>query len=140
MALFVTPADEAAAMDRILASDPRFTRDAYRLLFDGFTMARDTGTKDVPAPALLSGVIAAAVDQFGLCARVTVESMGLRTSADVAAAIENLASIRALTFSEDDTPERFAALIASRDLGPEIDATAARLFDVVPVRIVAGRR
>lgn len=136
----MTPAEESAAIARLVAADPRFREDAYLLILDGCDLVAESRRKNFPPDAALSAVISAAEDKWSLLARTVAASLGFRTTADVCSAIANLANASVLLWTDGETPESFAAALADRDFGAELDACSLALFDVAPPRIVAGAR
>lgn len=138
----MTADEESAAIARLVAADPRFREDAYRLLQDAMTLFRRNlpGERNASPDVALSAILATAVDQYGLLARTVVATFGLLDVADVAMMVHNACAIGIMVWGPAETAETFAAALSARDFGAELDACSLALFDVAPPRIVVGAR
>lgn len=97
----------AEALDSIVASDPRYQREAYIFLRDAldFTTkqqkkAKGTTVRHVSGPELLEGVRNYALREFGPMVLTVFESWGIRSTEDVGYMVFNL--IRAGIFGKTD--------------------------------------
>jgi uncharacterized repeat protein (TIGR04138 family) len=97
----------AEALDSIVASDPRYHRDAYIFLRDAldFTTkqqkkAKGTTVRHVSGPELLEGVRGYALKEFGPMVLTVFGSWGIRSTEDVGHMVFNL--IGAWIFGKTD--------------------------------------
>jgi uncharacterized repeat protein (TIGR04138 family) len=104
----------AEALDSILASDPRYQRDAYMFLRDAldFTTKQQKKIKGatvrhVAGPELLDGVRQYALREFGPMAMTVFESWGIRCCEDIGNMVFNLIGAGIFGKTEEDSIEDF---------------------------------
>src|SRR5438105_13437647 len=104
----------AEALDRIIAQDPRFDREAYVFLRDAldFTVKqlkknKEETTRHVTPPQLLDGVRQFALKEFGPMVPTVFDYWRLRSCADIGAIVFNLIRVGIFGKTETDSIEQF---------------------------------
>src|ERR1700746_2280544 len=104
----------AEALDSIVASDPRYQREAYIFLRDAldFTTkqqkkAKGTSVRHVSGPELLDGVRQYALKEFGPMVMTVFDSWGIRSCEDVGHMVFNLIGAGVFGKTEQDSIEDF---------------------------------
>ena|SRR2546422_1249357 len=104
----------AEALDSIVASDPRYTRDAYVFLRDAldFTTKQQKKIKGalirhVAGPELLEGVRHYALKEFGPMVITVFDSWGIHNCEDVGHMVFNLIGAGIFGKTEEDSIEDF---------------------------------
>jgi len=104
----------AEALDSIVASDPRYQREAYIFLRDAldFTTkqqkkAKGTTVRHVSGPELLTGVRDYALKEFGPMVMTVFENWGIRATKDVGHMVFNLINAGIFGKTDEDSIEDF---------------------------------
>jgi uncharacterized repeat protein (TIGR04138 family) len=104
----------AEALDSIVASDPRYTRDAYVFLRDAldFTTKQQKKIKGatvrhVAGPELLDGVRQYALQEFGPMVMTVFSSWGIHCCEDIGHMVFNLIEAGIFGKTEEDSLEDF---------------------------------
>ena len=104
----------AEALDSIVASDPRYERDAYVFVRDAldFTTkqqkkAKGTSIRHVSGPELLEGVRQYALKEFGPMVMTVFDNWGIHSCEDVGNTVFNLISAGIFGKTEEDAIEDF---------------------------------
>jgi uncharacterized repeat protein (TIGR04138 family) len=104
----------AEALDSIVASDPRYTRDAYVFLRDAldFTTKQQKKIKGatvrhVAGPELLDGVRQYALQEFGPMVMTVFSSWGIHRCEDIGHMVFNLIEAGIFGKTEEDSLEDF---------------------------------
>jgi uncharacterized repeat protein (TIGR04138 family) len=104
----------AEALDSIVASDPRYQRDAYVFLRDAldFTTKQQKKVKGVTVrhvtgPELLDGVRRYALKEFGPMVMTVFENWGVRSCEDIGNIVFNLIGAGVFGKTEEDSIEHF---------------------------------
>ena len=104
----------AEALDSIVASDPRYTRDAYVFLRDAldFTTKQQKKIKGamvrhVAGPELLEGVRQYALQEFGPMVMTVFSSWGIHCCEDIGHMVFNLIEAGIFGKTEEDSLEDF---------------------------------
>src|SRR4051794_6348620 len=104
----------AEALDSIIATDPRFSRDAYVFLRDAldFTTKQQKKVKGatvrhVAGPELLDGVRQYALKEFGPLVLTVFDNWGIHTTEDVGNMVFNLIGAGIFGKTEEDAIEDF---------------------------------
>ena len=104
----------AEALDSIVASDPRYTRDAYVFLRDApdFTTKQQkkikgTAVRHVAGPELLEGVRQYALKEFGPMVITVFSYWGIRCCEDIGHMVFNLIGAGIFGKTEEDSLEDF---------------------------------
>jgi uncharacterized repeat protein (TIGR04138 family) len=104
----------AEALDSIVASDPRYQRDAYIFLRDAldFTTKRQKKIKGatvrhVTGPELLEGVRQYALKEFGPMVMTVFDNWGVHSCEDIGNMVFNLISAGIFGKTEEDSIEDF---------------------------------
>jgi len=112
----------AEALDSIVASDPRYQRDAYVFLRDSldFTTkqqkkAKGTTVRHVSGPELLEGVKQYALKEFGPMVVTVFDSWGIRSCEDIGHMVFNLISAGIFGKTDQDSIEDFKAVYDFQD-------------------------
>ena len=107
----------AEALDSIVASDPRYQREAYIFLRDAldFTTkqqkkAKGTTVRHVSGPELLEGVRQYALKEFGPMVVTVFETWGIRSCEDVGHMVFNLIGAGIFGKTDEDSIEDFKAV------------------------------
>jgi uncharacterized repeat protein (TIGR04138 family) len=102
------------ALERVLAKDTRYTRDAYIFLRDAldFTLKKRRKSQreeatDVPADELLDGFRLYTLKECGPMSSLVLESWGVRSSEDIGNMVFNLVDTGVFSKTDLDTPEMF---------------------------------
>jgi uncharacterized repeat protein (TIGR04138 family) len=104
-------------LDRILASDPRYRREAYLFTQRALQYYRDQhGDEDRESPhisggELLVGVRQLAILEFGPMARLVLASWGVRRGEDVGEIVYNLIGTGLMSKTAEDSKEDFAGIM-----------------------------
>jgi uncharacterized repeat protein (TIGR04138 family) len=112
--LFMQKIGFAEALDSIVASDPRYQRDAYVFLRDSldFTTKQQKKVKGatvrhVTGPELLGGVRQYALKEFGPLVMTVFDNWGIRSCEDIGNMVFNLISAGIFGKTEEDSIEDF---------------------------------
>ena len=104
----------AEALDSIVASDPRYQRDAYAFLRDAldFTTKKQKKVKGVSVrhvtgPELLDGVRQYALKEFGPLVMTVFDNWGIHSCEDVGNMVFNLIGAGVFGKTEEDSIEDF---------------------------------
>jgi uncharacterized repeat protein (TIGR04138 family) len=104
----------AEALDSIVASDPRYQRDAYVFLRDAldFTTKQQKKIKGVPVrhvsgPELLEGVRQYALKEFGPMVMTVFDSWGIHSCQDIGHMVFNLIGAGVFGKTDEDSIEDF---------------------------------
>src|SRR5213596_4211425 len=104
----------AEALDSIVASDPRYQREAYVFLRDSldFTTkqqkkAKGATVRHVSGPELLEGVRRYALKEFGPMVVTVFDNWGIRSCEDIGNIVFNLIGAGVFGKTEDDSIEHF---------------------------------
>ena len=112
--LFMQKIGFAEALDSIVASDPRYQREAYVFLRDAldFTTKQQKKVKGatvrhVTGPELLGGVRQYALKEFGPLVMTVFDSWGIHSSEDIGNMVFNLIGAGIFGKTEEDSIEDF---------------------------------
>jgi uncharacterized repeat protein (TIGR04138 family) len=112
----------AEALDSIVASDPRYQREAYVFLRDSldFTTkqqkkAKGTTVRHVSGPELLEGVRQYALKEFGPLVVTVFDNWGIRSCEDIGHMVFNLIGAGIFGKTEEDSIEDFKAVYDFND-------------------------
>lgn len=112
--LFMQKIGFSEALDSIVASDPRYQRDAYVFLRDAldFTTKQQKKVKGatirhVTGPELLGGVRQYALKEFGPLVMTVFDNWGIRSCEDVGNMVFNLIGAGIFGKTEEDSIEDF---------------------------------
>ena len=112
----------AEALDSIVASDPRYQREAYIFLRDAldFTTkqqkkAKGTTVRHVSGPELLEGVRQYALKEFGPMVVTVFDNWGIRSCEDIGHMVFNLISAGIFGKTDQDSIEDFKAVYDFQD-------------------------
>src|SRR3954452_25049180 len=104
----------AEALDSIVASDPRYQREAYVFLRDSldFTTkqqknAKGTTVRHVSGPELLDGVRQYALREFGPMVMTVFDNWGIRSTEDIGHMVFNLINAGIFGKTDEDSIEDF---------------------------------
>ena len=104
----------AEALDSIVASDPRYQRDAYVFLRDALDFTtkqqkkvRGATVRHVSGPELLEGVRRYALKEFGPLVMTVFDSWGIHSCEDVGNMVFNLIDAGIFGKTEEDSIEDF---------------------------------
>src|SRR5215472_12668183 len=107
----------AEALDSIVASDPRYQRDAYIFLRDAldFTTkqqkkAKGTAVRHVSGPELLEGVRQYALKEFGPMVVTVFDNWGIRSCEDIGHMVFNLIGAGIFGKTDEDSIEDFKSV------------------------------
>ena len=107
----------AEALDSIVASDPRYQREAYIFLRDAldFTTkqqkkAKGTTVRHVSGPELLEGVRQYALKEFGPMVITVFDSWGIRSCEDIGHMVFNLINSGIFGKTDEDSIEDFKSV------------------------------
>ena len=112
----------AEALDSIVASDPRYQREAYIFLRDAldFTTKQQKKTKGttvrhVSGPELLEGVRQYALKEFGPLVVTVFDNWGIRSCEDIGHMVFNLIGAGIFGKTDQDSIEDFKAVYDFQD-------------------------
>jgi uncharacterized repeat protein (TIGR04138 family) len=104
----------AEALDSIVASDPRYQRDAYVFLRDALDFTtkqqkkvKGVSVRHVTGPELLDGVRRYALKEFGPMVMTVFENWGIRSCEDIGNIVFNLIGAGVFGKTEEDSIEHF---------------------------------
>jgi len=104
----------AEALDAIVASDPRYERDAYVFLRDALDFTtkqqkklKGTTVRHVTGPELLEGLRQYALKEFGPMVMTVFENWGIRSCEDIGNMVFNLIHAGVFGKTEEDSIEDF---------------------------------
>src|SRR5881275_2321506 len=107
----------AEALDSIVASDPRYQREAYIFLRDALDFTtkqqkkvKGTTVRHVSGPELLEGVRQYALKEFGPLVITVFDSWGIRSCEDIGHMVFNLIGAGIFGKTEEDSIEDFKAV------------------------------
>lgn len=95
----------------IMKNDKRYPADAYNFISHAVTAIASRGNKDqkhITALELLKGIKIVARETFGPFAAQVLTEWNIKLPGDVGTIVFNLVEAKALSSSEDDSPEDFA--------------------------------
>lgn len=123
----------AEALDSIVASDPRYHRDAYIFLRDALDFTtkqqkkiKGTSVRHVSGPELLAGMRQYALKEFGPMVMTVFESWGIASSEDIGHMVFNLIGAGIFGKTEQDSINDFKNVFDFED---------AFLKPFLPVRV-----
>ena len=112
----------AEALDSIVASDPRYQREAYVFLRDSldFTTkqqkkAKGTTVRHVSGPELLEGVRQYALKEFGPLVVTVFDNWGIRSCEDIGHLVFNLIGAGIFGKTDEDSIEDFKSVYDFND-------------------------
>src|SRR5438093_12394132 len=112
----------AEALDSIVASDPRYQREAYVFLRDSldFTTkqqkkAKGATVRHVSGPELLEGVRRYALKEFGPMVVMVFDNWGIRSCEDIGHMVFNLIGAGIFGKTDEDSIDDFKAVYDFRD-------------------------
>jgi uncharacterized repeat protein (TIGR04138 family) len=104
----------AEALDSIVASDPRYQRDAYVFLRDALDFTtkqqkkiKGTTVRHVAGPELLDGVRQYALKEFGPMVITVFDNWGIQCSEDIGNMVFNLIGAGIFVKTDEDSIEDF---------------------------------
>jgi uncharacterized repeat protein (TIGR04138 family) len=104
----------AEALDSIVASDPRYQRDAYAFLRDALDFTtkqqkkiKGVSVRHVTGPELLDGVRQYALKEFGPMVMTVFDSWGIHSCEDIGNMVFNLIGAGIFGKTEEDSIEHF---------------------------------
>src|ERR1700745_423022 len=104
----------AEALDSIVASDPRYSREAYIFLRDGLDFTtkqqkkvKGTTVRHVSGPELLQGVRQYALKEFGPMVMTVFENWGIHSTEDVGHMVFNLIGAGIFGKTDEDSINDF---------------------------------
>ena len=104
----------AEALDSIVASDPRYQRDAYAFLRDALDFTtkqqkkiKGVSVRHVTGPELLEGVRKYALKEFGPMVMTVFDNWGIHSSEDIGNMVFNLIGAGVFGKTEEDSIEDF---------------------------------
>jgi uncharacterized repeat protein (TIGR04138 family) len=104
----------AEALDSIVASDPRYQRDAYAFLRDALDFTtkqqkkvKGVSVRHVTGPELLDGVRQYALKEFGPLVMTVFDSWGIHSCEDIGNMVFNLIGAGVFGKTEEDSIEDF---------------------------------
>src|ERR1043166_4962235 len=104
----------AEALDSIVASDPRYQRDAYAFLRDALDLTtkqqkkiKGVSVRHVTGPELLDGVRKYALKEFGPMVITVFDNWGIHSCGDIGNMVFNLISAGIFGKTEEDSIEDF---------------------------------
>lgn len=102
------------ALDKILAHDPRFQRDAYHFLREALDFSQKLVSKEnrgqvrhITGQELLEGIRQFALQQFGPMTMTVLEEWGVKNSRDFGDIVFNMVENSLLAKTEKDTRDDF---------------------------------
>src|SRR5215469_9379657 len=102
------------ALDAIVATDPRYQRDAYAFLRDALDFTtkqqkkiKGVSVRHVTGPELLDGVRRYALKEFGPMVMTVFDNWGIRSCEDIGNMVFNLISAGVFGKTEEDSIEDF---------------------------------
>jgi uncharacterized repeat protein (TIGR04138 family) len=143
--LFMQKIGFAEALDSIVASDPRYQRDAYVFLRDAldFTTkqqkkAKGATVRHVTGPELLGGVRQYALKEFGPLVVTVFDNWGIHSCEDIGHMVFNLIGAGIFGKTEEDSIEDFKNVFDFKEafvkpFAPEKPAPAKPAPDSQPV-------
>jgi uncharacterized repeat protein (TIGR04138 family) len=112
--LFMQKIGFAEALDSIVASDPRYQRDAYAFLRDALDFTtkqqkkvKGVSVRHVTGPELLDGVRQYALKEFGPLVMTVFDSWGIHSCEDIGNMVFNLIGAGVFGKTEEDSIEDF---------------------------------
>jgi len=112
----------AEALDSIIASDPRFSRDAYVFLRDALDFTtkqqkklKGTTVRHVAGPELLEGVRQYALKEFGPMVITVFSSWGINRCEDIGHMVFNLIDAGIFGKTDEDSMEDFKSVYDFQD-------------------------
>ena len=104
----------AEALDSIVASDPRYQREAYIFLRDALDFTtkqqkkvKGTTVRHVSGPELVGGVRQYALKEFGPMVLTVFDNWGIRSTEDIGHMVFNLINAGIIGKTEEDSIEDF---------------------------------
>ena len=104
----------AEALDSIIATDPRYQRDAYAFLRDALDFTakqqkkiKGVSVRHVTGPELLDGVRHYAIKEFGPMVMTVFENWGIHSCEDIGNMVFNLIGAGIFGKTEEDSIEDF---------------------------------
>ena len=112
----------AEALDSIIATDPRFSRDAYVFLRDALDFTtkqqkkiKGTTVRHVAGPELLEGVRQYALKEFGPMVITVFSSWGINRCEDIGRMVFNLIDAGIFGKTDEDSMEDFKSVYDFQD-------------------------
>jgi uncharacterized repeat protein (TIGR04138 family) len=112
--LFMQKIGFAEALDSIVASDPRYQRDAYAFLRDALDFTtkqqkkvKGVSVRHVTGPELLDGVRQYALKEFGPLVMTVFDNWGIHSCEDIGNMVFNLIGAGVFGKTEEDSIEDF---------------------------------
>jgi uncharacterized repeat protein (TIGR04138 family) len=112
--LFMQKIGFAEALDSIVASDPRYQRDAYAFLRDALDFTtkqqkkvKGVSVRHVTGPELLDGVRRYALKEFGPLVMTVFDNWGIHSCEDIGNMVFNLIGAGVFGKTEEDSIEDF---------------------------------
>ena len=112
----------AEALDSIVASDPRYQREAYIFLRDSLDFmtkqqkkAKGTTVRHVSGPELLEGVRQYALKEFGPLVVTVFDNWGIRSCEDIGHMVFNLIGAGIFGKTDQDSIEDFKSVYSFDD-------------------------
>jgi len=112
----------AEALDSIIATDPRFSRDAYVFLRDALDFTtkqqkkiKGTTVRHVAGPELLEGVRQYALKEFGPMVITVFSSWGINRCEDIGHMVFNLIDAGIFGKTDEDSMEDFKSVYDFQD-------------------------
>lgn len=112
----------AEALDSIIATDPRFSRDAYVFLRDALDFTtkqqkkiKGTTVRHVAGPELLQGVRQYALKEFGPMVITVFSSWGINRCEDIGHMVFNLIDAGIFGKTDEDSMEDFKSVYDFQD-------------------------
>jgi len=142
----------AEALESIVATDPRYQRDAYIFLRDAldFTTkqqkkAKGTSVRHVTGPELLEGVRQYALREFGPMVMTVFENWGVHSCEDIGNMVFNLIGAGIFGKTEEDSIEDFKDVYDFKEafvwpFAPAKPATAKSLAQLPAPRPAASSK
>ncbi|MBI3850243.1 MAG: hypothetical protein HY298_08140 [Verrucomicrobia bacterium] len=140
-------------LEKIVAHDPRYHRDAYNFLREALAYTQKKSgkvTKDkiqhVTGQALLAGIREFALTEFGPMALTVFEEWGVRTCEDFGEIVFNMVESGLLAKTETDSRDDFKGgydfkeafhlpfLPTEKKVAPKLDSRPARISDSKPTQ------
>src|SRR6058998_2451004 len=113
----------AEALDSIVASDPRYQREAYAFLRDALDFTtkqqkkvKGVSVRHVTGPELLHGVRQYALKEFGPMVMTVFDNWGIHSSEDVGNMVFNLIGAGIFGKTEEDSMEDFRNVYDFKDV------------------------
>src|SRR5213596_1724997 len=134
------------ALDSIVASDPRYQREAYIFLRDALDYttkqqkkAKGTTVRHVSGPELLDGVRHYALKEFGPMVLTVFDNWGIRSTEDIGHMVFNLINAGIFGKTDEDSIEDFKNVYDFQQAFVQPFAPAKQEPDKPPAQLSAAR-